>query len=380
MASTDVRSAEALSGANGTPEPKAVAEAQRGQGFGPFVLLKLLGSDSLTLTYKASHRPSGETLVVRMLRPEIAREGGACADTFLREAETAQAMKHPGIQRILRHGVLEGRPYYVAEYVAGLSLQRVLARRATLDIAFGLELAIQIAEALEYGHARGLCHQALSPAAIVITPQRRAKLVGYGVGHAPLRDLQELVVRRTRIGFYLAPEQLVSGGHADARTDIYSLGAILYHALAGRPPFCGSSEDSAYLSLSEEEITDPLVLNPALSPALSRLIRSMINLEPDRRYQTAARLLKDLRALSVEASEAADKTRGFLKVAKKSHRIPEQAGCSRKLVRRLRHPHARPAHRSGTCKKMQAQRERLAVVGALVLAVVLAALFVAVVC
>lgn len=287
--------------------------ADGGETFGEFKIMKRLGADSSGYTYKAKYLPKDMAVTLRVLSKERMEADPEYVRRFEEQAKKANELRHPGIQRVVAAGRKHGRDFYAAEYIEGISLKRVLEARGKLDVPFALDVAVQALEALEYGHARGVFHQEVRPSNILITPEKKARLVAFGVAHDVIGNVRRLAGQTGELPFYIAPEQAVDDGsyRCDSRTDLYCLGVTLYHALTGEPPFKGDSVEEVLLNLAEEEVADPALLNPAVPARLATAILCMMNPEPDARYQTAGDLLKELREIRnlPEVSAGGDDTK-----------------------------------------------------------------------
>jgi len=282
-------------------------EEKGGEIFGKFKILKRLGADASGYTYKAKYLPNNMAVVLRVLSHKTMTEDAAFVKKFEEQIKRATELRHENIQRIVAAGRVNGRDFYAAEYIEGISLKQVLAARGKLDIPFALDMAIQITRALEYAHARGVYHQELRPSNILITSERKIKVVGFGVFHDVIGNLRRLSETAGELPFYVAPEQATSTSESricDARTDIYCLGVTLYHSLTGEPPFKGNSVEEVLLNLTEEEVADPTLLNPNIPKELADIVLAMMNPEPDKRYQNATQLLMALEGVAAKLQKA----------------------------------------------------------------------------
>ncbi len=319
------------------PDPGTSERRTGGEVFGQFRILKRLGADAAGYTYKAKYIPKDLPVTLRVLSQEKMKQDPEYVKAFEQQVKKATDLKHQAIQRVVAGGRAHGRDFYAAHYVEGISLKRILEARGKVEIPFAVEIAIQLAEALEYGHAHGLFHQEIRPSNILITPERKALLVGYGVARDAIGNIRKLAKDGTEMPFYIAPEQVIAEGKegkCDSRTDIYSLGVTLYHALTGEPPFNGNSLEEVVLNLSEEEVADPTLLNPDIPQELANLVLSMMNPEPDKRYQTATHLLSDLRAIAKGFSRPKVGTRTVGAIGTGPHRVLGEQSTARAAPRR----------------------------------------------
>lgn len=271
-----------------------------GQYFGEYKILKYLNSDALWKTYKAIHREQQETVLLRILDRRRLEENPERVLDFERNARRLIDLDHPHIEHILATGLLEGQPYYAAEFIEGETLQQMLDARGRLDVAEAFQILYQAVQALEYGHAHNLYHQEIRPSHIMIDSDQNTYLLGFGLTRDVMGNIQRRMAQMESMPLYMAPEQMVlKGPYAtyDARTDLYCLGATIYHALVGKAPFyCDTFEEILFV-LAQAEVEDPAQVNPAVSRELADIILCMINAEPDSRYQTATQLRLALEAL-----------------------------------------------------------------------------------
>ncbi len=323
-------------------DPGTSERRTSGEVFGQFKILKRLGADSSGYTYKARYLPKDLVVTLRVLSQEkMAHDPGYVKD-FELKVKKATELKHPNIQRVVAAGRKHGRDFYAAEYVEGISLRRILEARGKLDPEFAVSIAIQLAQALEYGHAHGVFHQAIRPSNVLVCPDRKVKLVAFGVAHDVMGNLKMLSEAAGDTPFYIAPEQAIDDTaqvKCDARTDIYCFGVTMYHALTGEPPFKGDSLEEVLLNLTEEEVPDPTLLNPDVPMELANLILSMMNPEPDKRYQTATHLLSDLQAIESELSAPKVGTRAFKPVRKEESTVGPYARSGGTRAHRPVHKH-----------------------------------------
>jgi serine/threonine protein kinase len=220
-------------------------------------------------------------------------------ERFILEAKAAGSLSHPGIVTIFDVGEEpESRlPYIVMEYVAGRPLNRVLAATQNRKLPLGpaLQLAQEIAEALHYAHGRGVIHRDIKPANILVTRDGHAKIADFGI--AKVSESQMTLPGRV-LGSpaYMAPEQL-SGEGVDARSDLFSLGVILYTILTGHRPFQGNSAATVISKVAHHDPIPVTILEADFPPALNRIVSRAIAKDPAQRYQTGAEMAADLQKL-----------------------------------------------------------------------------------
>ncbi|MFN8460055.1 MAG: serine/threonine-protein kinase [Anaerolineae bacterium] len=209
-----------------------------GQNIGAYHIESIVGSGGMAVVYRARH-PQHGTVALKVLFPPP-NAGADLLARFEREARTVARLRHPAIVRVLDTGQAEGRAYLAMTLIEGESLADRLARHGALDEADAIDIAWQMADALDYAHRQGVIHRDVKPSNILLTPEGRAVLTDFGVALA----LDDPALTRTghTVGTpaYMAPEQ-AGDGPVDGRADLSALGVVLYHMVAGRPPFRGAT-------------------------------------------------------------------------------------------------------------------------------------------
>ncbi len=263
----------------------------------------LVGEGSLTQVYRA--RPAGAqgdrpaAHAVKLLRPQRQQDARAVG-VLRREAQVGRTVSHPHLIPILEAGV-HGPPYFVVmPWLAGRTLAEEQASQGPLDLPALLWLARQVAEGLDALHAAGWMHGDVKPANVFVSPEGHVTLLDLGFARRP--DETGSVVDRCVVGTcnYIAPEMITSALGADVRSDVYSLGVVLFELLSGRLPFEGS--DLAELAAQHKQARPPDLrrLVPQLPTDVVRLVHEMLAKEPLRRPQTPAELIERLVALEID--------------------------------------------------------------------------------
>ncbi|MHC4886741.1 MAG: serine/threonine protein kinase [Planctomycetota bacterium] len=292
-----------------TPDPSPAADSgasvrfQRGtKVFDNYEIKAQLGETSRCVTYKALDRITNEVVLLQVPRQRAA-EDTAYSEAFQRAIRKAGTLNHPNLLRVLASGKVDRQLYYVSEFCRGASLRRLLLKNQTVSQSMALQIGLAVASALEHGHAAGVIHQEISPSSIIVSNTGEIKLAGFGKVAEPIRDLKALLMRAGDTPFYVAPEQVTGKGKqgADARTDIYSLGAALYHVIAGQPPYSGEDIESLLLQMAEHEHTPIALMVPEIGDELARVIETMLQSNPEDRYQTATEVVEALRQVEAGA-------------------------------------------------------------------------------
>jgi serine/threonine protein kinase len=243
-------------------------------------------------------------------------------ERFVLEAKAAGGLSHPGIVTIFDVGEEpESRvPYIVMEYVEGRPLSRILGSSASRKLPLGpaLQLAQEIAEALHYAHGRGVVHRDIKPANILVTREGHAKIADFGIAKVSESQIT-LPGRVLGSPAYMAPEQL-SGEPADARSDLFSLGVILYTILTGHRPFQGNSAATVISKVAHHDPLPVTVLEADFPAALNRIISRAIAKDPAQRYQTGAEMAAEIQKLRANR-KLLNETAGSLAVVSKSSAV-----------------------------------------------------------
>src|SRR3989440_11012672 len=232
-------------------------------------------------------------VAVKVMRPELSADD-EYVDRFRDEARTAARLTHPNIVSVFDTGSDQGDAYMVMEWVDGPALSQVIRAEAPLPIERACRIGADIAAGLEYAHTHGVTNRDVKSSNVLLSPTGHAKVTDFGIAKVPERSTVETlpgVVLGTPA--YLSPEQL-RGQPADARSDIYGLGAVLYEMVTGRQPFVGDTPAEIAGNALHGRPARPSSINAAVPPSFEAILSKALARDPEDRYQTAAELRADL--------------------------------------------------------------------------------------
>ncbi len=272
---------------------------------GKYRIHEEIGHGGMGIVYKAEDVQLKRSVALKFLPPELSSNMEA-RERFLQEARAAAALSHPNICTIHEVGESEDKPFIAMEYIEGENLREKL-RKGRLSIEEVLTITIEVAEGLEKAHQRGIVHRDVKSANIMVTDSGQAKIMDFGL--AKLRGGTVFTKQGSTLGTvaYMSPEQ-ARGEHVDGRTDIWSLGVVLYEMLTGELPFKGEREVSILYSIVHEEPKALKDHKPPVPLELQQIIERALAKNADSRYQTAAAMQSDLQgyrdALRMESAGA----------------------------------------------------------------------------
>jgi serine/threonine protein kinase/TolB-like protein/tetratricopeptide (TPR) repeat protein len=279
-----------------------------GRSLGSYRLLSRIGAGAMGEVYAAHDEKLNRRVAVKLIAKDVARDVDRL-QRFRQEAHAASSLNHPNIVVVHDVGELEERPFIVTELVEGVTLRQRL-KAGPLSVPDAIEIALQVTSALAAAHARGLVHRDIKPENVMLRPDGYVKVVDFGLAklaraeHAPVAGAASTGL--TQPGHaagtpaYMSPEQ-ARAEPVDARTDVFSVGAVLYEMVTGRLPFTGESHAVIFSEILGQTPPAPALLNPHVPPLLDRLITKALEKDRELRYQSVADMRADLLRLRRES-------------------------------------------------------------------------------
>jgi serine/threonine protein kinase len=270
---------------------------------GPYRVLKELGKGGMGAVYLAIDTRLEREIALKVMLPAFAADSGA-KERFLREAKAVAKVSHDNVVTVFEADERDGVPYIAMQFLRGYPLDDYLKKKGSPSIAHCVRIAREAALGLAAAHKRGLVHRDIKPANLWLeAPNGRVKVLDFGLAK-PISSNTKLTETGAVVGTpaYMSPEQ-ASGQKVDHRTDIFSLGTLLYRLLTGRTPFTGDHILAVLTALAVEEPTPVRELKPSVPPALAELVHQMLAKKPDARPQTATEVAERLRTVLSQANE-----------------------------------------------------------------------------
>ena len=262
---------------------------------GRFELVSEIGRGAMGIVYKAKDPMLERTVAIKTINLTMDKDGAEMYEKrFYQEARAAGGLNHPNIVTIYDIGRSESLCYMAMEYIEGAELRTLLLPGKPLPVQKALAIAAQVAEGLAYAHERGVVHRDIKPANIMVPETGPVKITDFGIARMRTSNVQTQTGMMMGSPKYMSPEQVI-GKRADHRSDLFSLGVILYEMLTGAAPFTGESVNAVMYQIVNFVPPAPSAINPASPPALDQIVARMLAKALDERAQSASEIARGLR-------------------------------------------------------------------------------------
>ena len=256
-----------------------------------YAVLEKIGTGGMSDVYKAKDHKLNRLVAVKVLKQEFS-ENENFVSKFRVEAQSTAGLLHPNTVNVYDVGDEDGINYIVMELVDGITLKKYIEKKSRLSVKEAVSIAIQVAMGLEAAHNNGIIHRDIKPQNIMISKEGKVKVTDFGIAKAATSN----TITSNVMGsvHYTSPEQ-ARGGYSDAKSDIYSLGITLFEMLTGRVPFNGETTVAIAIKHIQEELPSPVEYNDEIPISVEKIVLKCCQKSPDRRYQSAAELIADLK-------------------------------------------------------------------------------------
>ena len=266
---------------------------------GRYEVEKKIGTGGMSDVYKAKDHTLGRCVAIKVLKPEFCEDMNFVSK-FRAEAQAAAGLEHPNIVNIYDVGSQDGFYYIIMEYVQGITLKTYIEKKGRLNYKETLSIAIQVARGIQAAHAKNIIHRDIKPQNIIISTDGKVKVTDFGIARA----VSEHTIHSDVMGsvHYASPEQ-ARNGYVSNRSDIYSLGIVMYEMVTGRVPYDGDSTVAVAIKHLQDEMVPPSEYAPDVPVSLEKIILKCTQKSADRRYDSMESLLVDLRKSLLSPNE-----------------------------------------------------------------------------
>jgi len=264
-----------------------------------YEILNKVGAGGMSDVYKAKDHILGRVVAIKVLKAEFS-EDMSFVTKFRTEAQSAAGLEHPNIVNVYDVGSENGMHFIVMEYVEGITLKTYIEKKGQLSFKEATSIAIQVGRGIEAAHNKDITHRDIKPQNIIISTEGKVKVTDFGIAKA----ISSNTLSSEAMGsvHYVSPEQ-ARNGFIDGRSDIYSLGIVMYEMVTGRVPFDGETTVAVAIQHLQEEMVEPSAYAPEIPVSYEKIVLKMTQKSPERRYQTISELLADLRKALVTPDE-----------------------------------------------------------------------------
>lgn len=264
-----------------------------------YEVISKIGAGGMSDVYKAKDHVLGRFVAIKVLKPEFSEDVGFVSK-FHTEAQSAAGLEHPNIVNIYDVGSEDGLHYIVMEYIEGITLKTYIEKKGRLTFKEAVSVAIQVGRGIEAAHNKNIVHRDIKPQNIMISTEGKVKVMDFGIARAATSNTIHSDVMGSV--HYSSPEQ-ARNGFIDGKSDIYSLGIVMYEMVTGRVPFDGDTTVSIAIQHLQEEMVPPSAYAPDLPISLEKIILKCTQKSPSRRYQNIGDLIQDLKKALVHPNE-----------------------------------------------------------------------------
>ena len=258
---------------------------------GRYEILEIIGTGGMAVVYKARCHRLNRLVAIKILKDEFARDE-EFRRRFRAEGEAVAMLSHPNIVQVYDVSTSDSANFIVMELIDGISLKEYMEKKGILNWKETLHFSLQIAKGLEHAHSRGIIHRDIKPHNIMVLKNGSVKVMDFGIARV-MNKSNTLTKEALGSVHYISPEQ-AKGGHTDNRSDLYSLGVVMYEMMAGRPPYDGESAVSVAIQHINGGAALPSAYNPNIPTGLEQIIMKAMALEPRDRYVSATEMLQDM--------------------------------------------------------------------------------------